>query len=89
MLGARDVWPVGLYVMSLMVDQSINLHQSESRASVVYLYPENVVEYHRRVRSNGVEIPDLDVTFYGMTEFRINDPDGNRLWIGQNTTAGA
>ena len=29
--------------------------------------------------------PDLDVTFYGMTEFRFNDPDGNRLWIGQIT----
>jgi hypothetical protein len=26
------------------------------------------------------------VTFYGMTEFRIDDPDGNRLWIGQSAT---
>ncbi len=26
----------------------------------------------------------LDVTFYGMTEFRMEDPDGNRLWIGQD-----
>jgi hypothetical protein len=25
----------------------------------------------------------LDVTFYGMTEFRFDDPDGNRLWIGE------
>jgi hypothetical protein len=30
-----------------------------------------------------VAVPELDVTFYGMTEFRIDDPDGNRLWIGQ------
>jgi len=28
-------------------------------------------------------VPDLEVTFYGMTEFRIEDPDGNQLWIGQ------
>jgi hypothetical protein len=28
-------------------------------------------------------VPELDVTFYGLTEFRITDPDGNRLWIGQ------
>jgi uncharacterized glyoxalase superfamily protein PhnB len=34
-------------------------------------------------------VPELDVTFYGMKEFRINDPDGNRLWIGQMTPAGA
>ena len=47
------------------------------------------VEYHRQVRKNGVTVPELDVTFYGMTEFRINDPDGNRLWIGQNTPASA
>jgi hypothetical protein len=35
------------------------------------------VEYHRRVFS---------VRFYGLTEFRLEDPDGNRLWIGQRTT---
>jgi catechol 2,3-dioxygenase-like lactoylglutathione lyase family enzyme len=72
----------------LMVDQSINRHLGDSRASVVYLYPENIVEYHRQVRRNGVDVPDLEVTFYGMTEFRLNDPDGNRLWIGQNTSVG-
>jgi catechol 2,3-dioxygenase-like lactoylglutathione lyase family enzyme len=70
----------------LMVDQSINLHRDAPRQSVVYLYPENIVEYHRQVRSNGVDIPDLDVTFYGLTEFRLDDPDGNRLWIGQDTS---
>ena len=73
----------------LMVDQSINNHPSAARQSVVYLYPDNVVEYHRQVRSSGLQVPDLDVTFYGLTEFRIEDPDGNRLWIGQNTSAGA
>jgi catechol 2,3-dioxygenase-like lactoylglutathione lyase family enzyme len=73
----------------LMVDQSINSHPSAARQSVVYLYPDNVVEYHRQVRSSGLQVPDLDVTFYGLTEFRIEDPDGNRLWIGQNTSAGA
>ncbi len=72
----------------LMVDQSIRGHLSGSSAAVVYLYPENVVEYHRQVRERGVAAPELDGTFYGMTEFRIDDPDGNRLWIGENTSAG-
>jgi catechol 2,3-dioxygenase-like lactoylglutathione lyase family enzyme len=67
----------------LMVDQSINVHRDASRQGVVYLYPENIVEYHRQVRSSGLDVPDLDVTFYGMTEFRLDDPDGNRLWIGR------
>lgn len=73
----------------LMVDQSINLHRDAPRQSVVYLYPADIVEYHRQVRKNGLEVPELEVTFYGLTEFRVEDPDGNRLWIGQNPSAGA
>jgi len=67
----------------LMVDQSINPHPGVPRHSVLYLYPDDIAEYHAQVRRNGVAAPDLDVTFYGLTEFRIDDPDRNRLWIGQ------
>lgn len=68
----------------LMVDQSIHQHRDAPRQSVIYLYPENVEEYHRQVRGNGLAVPDLARTFYGMTEFRVDDPDGNRLWIGED-----
>ncbi len=71
----------------LMVDQSINLQRDAPRQSVLYLYPENIVEYHERLRGEGIAVPDLNATFYGMTEFRLDDPDGNRLWFGQNTPA--
>lgn len=71
----------------IMLDQSINLHPGIPRLSVLYLYPENIEEYHRQVRANGLAVPDLETTFYGMTELRIEDPDGNRLWIGQDTSA--
>jgi uncharacterized glyoxalase superfamily protein PhnB len=67
----------------LMVDQSINQAPRAPRQSIVYLYPENVVEYHEQLRKSGLDLSDLDVTFYGMTEFRLDDPDGNRLWIGE------
>jgi Glyoxalase/Bleomycin resistance protein/Dioxygenase superfamily. len=67
----------------LMLDQSINPHVGIPRISVLYLYPDNVRDFHRHAQGNGLPVPDLDVTFYGMTEFRIEDPDGNRLWIGQ------
>ena len=67
----------------LMVDQSINKKPSAYRQGVVYLYPESVTEYHQQLRKTGLSIPELDVTFYGMTEFRFDDPDGNRLWIGE------
>jgi len=67
----------------LMIDQSINVHPGIARASVLYLYPDDIAGYHAQVRRNGLTIPDLEQSFYGMTEFRIDDPDGNRLWIGQ------
>ena len=73
----------------LMLDQSIKGHGSAPSQSVLYLYPDDIVEYHRQVRKNGLAVPDFDVTFYGMTEFRLEDPDGNRLWIGQNRSTGA
>jgi uncharacterized glyoxalase superfamily protein PhnB len=68
----------------LMVDESINVHPGTPRTSVLYLYPDDISGFHQEVRKNGVVVPDLEVTFYGMTEFRIEDPDGNRLWIGQH-----
>ena len=68
---------------SLMLDESINLHPGVPRTSVLYLYPDDIAELHQQVRRNGLDVPDLEVTFYGMTELRIEDPDGNRLWIGQ------
>ena len=67
----------------LMVDQSINKHPGTARDSVVYLYPDDVPTYHAMIRRNGIDIPELDLTFYGHQEFRLDDPDGNRLWIGQ------
>lgn len=70
----------------LMVDQSINTDPSATRMSVLYLYPDDIVAYHAMVRGNGVDIPDLETSFYDMVEFRVDDPDGNRLWIGQSKT---
>ncbi|MHB1059836.1 MAG: hypothetical protein ACYC0F_18330 [Rhodanobacter sp.] len=38
------------------------------------------------LRANGVDAPELEVSFYGMAEFRLGDPDGNRRWIGQDAS---
>lgn len=67
----------------LMLDQSINLHAGIPRSAVLYLYPVDLADFHRRARGKGLAVTELEATFYGMTEFRIEDPDGNRLWIGQ------
>lgn len=71
----------------LMVDQSINVHPQAPRTCVLYLYPDDITAYHHSLRENGVNVPELEESFYGMREFRIEDPDGNRLWIGQASAA--
>lgn len=67
----------------LMLDESINSHSGASRDQVLYFYLDDIAAYHSQVRQSGGEIPDLSVTFYGLTEFRLEDPDGNQLWMGQ------
>lgn len=71
--------------LEVMLDRSIHLHAGIPKSAVLYLYPDDVVAFHAQVRANGLDVPPLDTTFYGMTEFRLEDPDGNRLWIGQET----
>lgn len=71
----------------LMVDESINIHPPQPRTSVLYLYPDDIAAYHKQLREHGLEIPELETSFYGMTEFRMDDPDGNRLWIGQQASS--
>jgi catechol 2,3-dioxygenase-like lactoylglutathione lyase family enzyme len=86
----NDVWHWAMLRFDecrVLLDESIDVHPGFPRSSVLYLYPDDISRYHQLVRENGLAVPDLDVSFYGMTEFRINDPDGNRLWIGQNTSA--
>ena len=73
----------------VMIDQSINRHPDATRQSVLYLYPQDIVAYHSQVRGTGLAVPELEATFYGLTEFRLDDPDGNRLWIGQNISTPA
>jgi catechol 2,3-dioxygenase-like lactoylglutathione lyase family enzyme len=82
----KDEWRWAMLAFDdcrLMLDESINVHPESPRTSVVYLYPDDIVEFHRRARENGLAVPGLEVAFYGMKEFRMDDPDGNRLWIGQ------
>jgi uncharacterized glyoxalase superfamily protein PhnB len=69
----------------LMLDESINAQPHAPRQHVVYLYVDDVQAYHRQLRDAGINVPDVSTTFYGMTEFRMEDPDGNPLWIGQQT----
>lgn len=73
----------------IMIDQSINIHPESPRQGALYFYPDDIDAYHTEVSSRGIELPQLQTTFYGLTEFRLDDPDGNHLWIGQNKSVDA
>ncbi len=46
------------------------------------------MELHKHAHAaRGLEVPDLNVPIYGMTALRTEDPDGNRLWIGQSRSS--
>ncbi len=37
------------------------------------------------VKRQAFQVSELRVTFYGMKEFEVRDPDGHILWFGQET----
>lgn len=53
--------------------------------AIYYFYPEDVTALHGEIRRRGFRPSDLRVTFYGMKEFELRDPDGHILWFGQQT----
>ena len=57
----------------------------EGWPAIYYFYPEDVVALHADVKRKGFQVSDLRVTFYGMKEFEVRDPDGHILWFGQAT----
>jgi uncharacterized glyoxalase superfamily protein PhnB len=64
---------------------STDSSQDEGWPVIYYFYPEDVVALHAEVKRKGLQASDLRVTFYGMKEFELRDPDGHILWLGQET----
>ncbi|MEM7305862.1 MAG: VOC family protein [Planctomycetota bacterium] len=52
--------------------------------ALYYFYPEDVAALHAHVVERGYRPTELDVTFYGMREFGLRDPDGHALAFGQD-----
>lgn len=53
--------------------------------TVFYFYPDDVVSLYEKLKKEGHPVTDLIVTFYGMKEFSLKDPDGHYLSFGQDT----
>ncbi len=76
----------GEHGCQVMIDRSI---RKESNAStVVYYYTSDIDAVRERLVAAGFDPNPIGVTFYGMTEFRVRDPDGNEVWVGARDAPG-
>ena len=62
------------------------LPQHAKDFQIFYFYPDDVVTLHSDWNRGGLPVTDLRVTFYGMKEFELRDPDGYWLWFGQSSS---
>jgi len=67
------------------LSKNINPHENISWPTIFYFYPDDVEELYEYVRNKGFMTTSLEVTFYGMKEFSLQDPDGHLLSFGQDT----
>lgn len=61
----------------------ISAQGEEGWPVIYYFYPDDVVSLRGALRQKGFPVSKLRVTFYGMKEFELHDPDGHLLWFGQ------
>ncbi len=59
-------------------------HKQTNWPAIYYFYPDDVAYLYKHVRQCGYETTPLETTFYGMTEFSLQDPDGHMLSFGED-----
>lgn len=69
----------------LGLNKDIDPNQDTSWPTIFYFYPDDVTELYKHVIENGYRATSLEVTFYGMKEFSMQDPDGHLLTFGQDS----
>jgi catechol 2,3-dioxygenase-like lactoylglutathione lyase family enzyme len=67
------------------IDISLALESSKARTGEAYVGLRGVDAYYAELRARGVEVGELADRPYGMRDFALVDPDGNRLVFGEST----
>ena len=64
---------------------ALGISGEENNHTIYYFKPADVKALHARLKRRGRKVSKLGVTFYGMREFYLKDPDGRQLTFGQPT----
>lgn len=71
----------------LGLQKNIDVSEDTSWPTIFYFYPDDVEELYQHVLQKGFQTTSLEVTFYGMKEFSLRDPDGHWLSFGEDAEA--
>jgi uncharacterized glyoxalase superfamily protein PhnB len=66
-------------------EDQIEPSRAEGWPAIYYFFPKNVVDLHVEAKRKECQVSDLRVTFYGMKEYAVRNPDGHSLRFGQET----
>ncbi len=69
--------------------KSIEASHSEQKHSLrsgitLYLYVNNIKEIHHFIKAKNITIPNIALMDYQMHEFKLLDPEGNTVTVGQS-----
>ncbi len=53
-------------------------------ACLLYFYPDDVQSLYAEFKAKGLDVTEMETTFYGMREFSLRDPDGHLLSFGRD-----
>lgn len=93
-LGFREEFRFGQYAgierdeCRIHLSQQGNPNTSEPGTGVVYIFCDEVDNYFAEIVSRGANVAESPKNYeYGMRDFVVRDPDGNRLSFGAPTNA--
>ncbi len=66
------------------IEKITDPHKQTNWPAIYYFYPDDVASLYEHVSECGYKTTTLETTFYGMTEFSLQDPDGHMLSFGED-----
>ncbi len=64
--------------------QQLDANRVDSGNILLHYYTSDITVLHQFITARGIQAGPIEITDYGMSQFYVTDPEGNRISIGQN-----